>query len=108
MISFKKNGAAFAAEADRVLAAIDTEISARLDEVGRKAVEIAKETGSYHDVTGRLRRSNGYKVEGRNLIIYNSAPYAEDVEARGKIVLTTAVLEAEKMLNENADDFRDR
>jgi len=72
----------------------------RLDEVGRAAVEIAKETGSYHDVTGRLRASNTYSVDGMCLTIENTAPYAEEVESRGKVVITTAVLEAHKMLNE--------
>lgn len=86
-------------------AEVDSKIRGRLDEVGRKAVEIAKETGTYHDVTGRLRDSNKYRVEnGRDLILYNDAPYAEDVEARGKVVLSTAALEAEKMLDEDDDE----
>lgn len=88
-----------------VNAEVDAKIRGRLDEVGREAVEIAKETGTYHDVTGRLRNSNRYRVEnGRDLILYNDAPYAEDVEARGKVVLSTAALEAERMLNEDDDE----
>lgn len=86
-------------------AEVDAKIRGRLEEVGREAVEIAKETGTYHDVTGRLRSSNKYRVEnGRDLILYNEAPYAEDVEARGEVVLTTAALEAARMLNEDDDD----
>lgn len=88
-----------------VNAEVEAKVRGRLDEVGRKAVEIAKETGTYHDVTGRLRSSNKYRIEnGRDLVLYNDAPYAEDVEARGKVVLTTAALEAAKMLNEDDDD----
>lgn len=86
-------------------AEVDSKIRGRLDEVGKKAVEIAKETGTYHDVTGRLRSSNKFRVEnGRDLVLYNDAPYAEDVEARGEIVLTTAALEAERMLDEDDDE----
>lgn len=86
-------------------AEVDSKIRGRLDEVGKKAVEIAKETGTYHDVTGRLRSSNKFRVvNGRDLVLYNDAPYAEDVEARGEIVLTTAALEAERMLDEDDDE----
>ena len=88
-----------------VNAEVDAKIRGNLDEVGKKAVAIAKETGTYHDVTGRLRNSNKYRVEnGRDLVLYNDAPYAEDVEARGKVVLSTAALEAEKMLDEDDDE----
>lgn len=86
-------------------AEVDSKIRGRLDEVGKRAVEIAKETGTYHDVTGRLRSSNKYRVvDGRDLVLYNDAPYAEDVEARGEVVLTTAALEAERMLDEDDDE----
>lgn len=83
---------------------IDAAVRGRLDEVGRRAVEIAKETGSYRDVTGRLRASNRYRVEGYDLVLYNDAPYAGEVEARGEVVLTTAALEAARMLEEDDDD----
>lgn len=84
---------------------VDSKIRGRLDEVGNRAVEIAKETGTYHDVTGRLRSSNKFRVvNGRDLVLCNDAPYAEDVEARGEVVLTTAALEAERMLDEDDDE----
>lgn len=88
-------------EIDEGLKAIDEAVRRRMEEVGEKAVEVAKETGTYHDVTGRLRASNKYKVDKDGLTLYNDAPYAADVEARGEIVLTTAALEAERMLNED-------
>lgn len=70
------------------------EIRQTLEETGQRAVERAKETGDYHDVTGNLRASNKYEVTDKGLRIYNDAPYASDVEARGKNVITTAALEA--------------
>lgn len=83
---------------------IDDAVRRRLDDVGRRAVEIAKETGSYRDVTGRLRASSKYRVEGYDLVLYNDAPYAGEVEARGEVVLTTAALEAARMLDEDDDE----
>lgn len=91
-------------ELEKAMEGIEGKVRRRMDEVGARAVEIAKETGTYHDVTGRLRSSNKYKVGDRSLTLYNDAPYAEEVEARGEIVLTTAALEAERMLNEDDDN----
>lgn len=93
------------AEFKRLEGELNSNLRKRLTKVGERAVEVAKETGTYHDVTGRLRRSNKFKVDDNGgLVLYNDAPYAEEVEARGEIVLTTAVLEAQKMLDEYGDD----
>lgn len=69
-----------------------------LTETGEKAVQYAKEHGTYRDVTGRLRESNFFKVEDRALIIGNSAPYAQDVEDRGEEVFLSAAVKAEAEL----------
>lgn len=70
------------------------EVKHKLVEIGQRAVERAKETGNYHDVTGRLRASNKYEVTDKGLRIYNDCPYAADVESRGLNVISTAALEA--------------
>lgn len=66
------------------------EVQREMARVGEEAVEYAKANGDYHDVTGRLRASNKYKVDGDTLKIYNDAPYAEDVESRGQDVIAGA------------------
>ncbi len=105
MITRKLDLSEFDAGVRAVEREVTSEIRRRLEEVGARAVEIAKESGTYHDVTGRLRRSNKYRIEGGvNLVLYNEAPYARDVEARGEVVLTTAVLAAERMLNGHGDE----
>lgn len=65
---------------------------------GKAAVGYAKEHGSYHDVTGRLRASNDYKADGSGLAVFNTAPYASDVEARGCEVVSGAALLAESIM----------
>jgi hypothetical protein len=72
-----------------------------MDEVGQESVQYAKDTGNYHNVTWRLRKSNKYKVEKDGLVLYNDAPYASDVESRGYVVLTQAALYAEKRLRDD-------
>lgn len=72
--------------------------------VGKAAVDYAVEHGSYHDVTGRLRASNRFEADSDGLKLYNTAPYAEDIEASGKEVLSGAALFAERMLREECDD----
>lgn len=77
-------------------------IEEKLVRIGEESVEVAKETGSYHNVTGRLRASNKYRTKGDGtyLEIFNDAPYADDVEARGAVVLSSAILFAENRLLE--------
>ena len=85
---------------DDFLSELEKEILDTMREVGEEAVEYAKENGTYHDVTGNLRRSNDYKVSESGLTIYNTASYAESVEQRGYDVISGAALFAEKRLKE--------
>lgn len=85
----------------KALAQFDREVRRRMEEVGKSAVEYAVEHGSYHDVSGRTRASNKYEIEGRNnLRIFNDCPYAADLEAGGKEVISGAALFAEGELKE--------
>lgn len=72
----------------------------KIRDIGEESVQVAKETGDYNDVTGNLRRSNDYKADINGLELINHADYASDVEAKGKIVLSSAALYAEKRLKE--------
>ena len=85
---------------DDFLSELEKEILNTMREVGEEAVEYAKENGTYHDVTGNLRRSNEYKVSESGLTIYNTASYAESVEQRGYDVISGGALFAEKRLKE--------
>lgn len=80
----------FAREIERDIASVRKSEEQRIVAIGEKAVEVAVENGTYHDVTGRLRRSNGFRLEEGKAILYNSAPYAEEVSARGHEVLDSA------------------
>lgn len=81
-----------------IVAKIKQEVEAKMREVGEEAVNYAVENGTYKDVTGRLRSSNRYRISDRGLELYNTAPYAQDVEARGEDVLSGAALFAESKL----------
>lgn len=71
----------------------------RVTEIGERAVKVAKESTSYRDVTGRLRSSNGYRVdEDLTLTLYNDCPYAAEKSANGADVLDSAILFADKEL----------
>lgn len=72
------------------LRAFQDEAEERIMEIGKSAVEVARQNGTYHDVTGRLRRSNAFEYENGTARLYNSAPYAEEVSARGHDVLDSA------------------
>lgn len=67
------------------------EVDAELSRLGANAVGIAKKSGNYKNRTGRLRRSNYYKVENHTLEFGNSAPYASTVSSKGYDVIDTAV-----------------
>lgn len=73
-------------------------IDRRIDEIGREAVEVARRNGTYHDVTGRLRRSTEYRADDTGLTIYNTAPYADEVSARGHDVIDSATAYAREEL----------
>lgn len=79
------------------------EVEADMKAAGESAVEYNVENGDYRNITGNLRRSNYYEIEKdgerpSKLIIGNSADYAEDVEARGRMVASGGALLAETML----------
>lgn len=80
---------------------IEDIVEERMEQRAKEAVKVAKETGNYHDVTGRLRASNGYKIDENGVTLVNSAPYADEVEARGKNVLSSAILYLHDKLKED-------
>ena len=77
---------------DKAISDFEQEIEKTMHNVGKRAVDYAIEHGEYHDVTGRLRQSNDYKVSDKKLTIMNTAPYAEEVQNRGLDVIGGAVL----------------
>lgn len=78
----------------------ENEVVSTLEDIGEEAVQYAVDNGTYHDVTGNLRRSNKYEADKDGLTIYNDADYATDVEQRGHDVISGAILFAEKRLKE--------
>lgn len=79
----------------------DRQVRKKVEEVGEEAVDYAIEHGTYHDVTGKTRSSNRYKVDGNNnLIVYNECDYAAELEAKGKDVVGNAAIFAEKRLKD--------
>lgn len=78
----------------------EEEVKAAMEEAGRAAAEHNVEHGDYRDRTGNLRRSNTYVVTRDTLRVGNTAPYASDVEARGRMVASGGALLAQKMLEE--------
>lgn len=88
-------------DVDRFFRNADSQIRSRVEAVGREAVDYAVQNGTYRDVTGNLRASNHYEVDDDgNLRLYNSAPYASEVSARGHDVIEGAALFAEARLKE--------
>lgn len=83
---------------DKAWADFENGIKNAMKEVGERAVEYAVENGEYHNVTGRLRRSNKYELTEKGLRIYNTAPYAEEVQNRGLDVINGAALFAQSEL----------
>ena len=76
------------------------EVRAVMESEGAAAVEDAKQSGSYKDHTGNLRKSNSYEVNNNELVLKNTAEYASCVEAKGFEVLGNSALRAEKRLKE--------
>ena len=76
------------------------EVLETMSEVGQAAVDYNVENGDYRNITGNLRRSNMYEVSEEGLVVGNTAEYASDVEARGRMVVSGGVLLAERMLRE--------
>lgn len=83
---------------ERSVADFKMQVASELARVGDEAVQIAKASTAYHDVTGRLRQSNHYKADENGLTIYNDAPYASQVEARCGNVIADAVIYAKNEL----------
>ena len=46
----------------------------RFEQIGEEAVKIARENGSYHDVTGNLRSSIGYIILNDGKVVIQGAP----------------------------------
>lgn len=76
------------------------EVRSVLEDAGQQAVDYNVENGDYHNITYNLRRSNYYEVTDDGLRVGNSADYASDVEARGKMVVSGGVLLAQRILEE--------
>lgn len=49
-------------------------ITLRFEQIGEEAVKIAREKGSYHDITGNLRSSIGYIILNDGKIVKQGAP----------------------------------
>jgi len=87
------------AEIDQFFQEGINEVMSEMERAGQAAVQHNVENGDYKNRTGRLRRSNYYRVSPEELEIGNSAPYASDVESRGYMVCSEGALLAEQMLN---------
>ena len=69
-------------------------------EIGKDAVQYAKDNGNYKDHTGHLRASSESEVDEDGILLKNEADYASYVESKGYDVLGSAALHAEKQANE--------
>lgn len=83
---------------DKNITELKKQVASEFIRVGEEAVQVAKSSTAYHDVTGRLRSSNHYKADENGLTIYNNAPYASQVEARCGNVIADAVIFAKNEL----------
>lgn len=78
------------------------EVMNKEQEIADNSVKHAVETGNYQDRTGKLRKSNKYKIDESGITLYNDAEnqygtkYASFVETKGFTVLSSAALKAEK------------
>lgn len=120
---------------DELKGLIQSNIKESLIEVGKEAIEYARQNGEYMNHTLDLRNAPGYGVvmdgelketgtnadgehsdakakteatieravfPGTGLIIADGMPYASFVESKGYDVISGAVLEADRILNEKA------
>lgn len=78
----------------------ESEVVAKVSEIGKESVQYAKDNGTYKDRTGTLRKSNDSEADVTGLTLKNEAEYASFVEAKGFEVLSNAALYAEKRLKE--------
>lgn len=63
---------------------------AEIEHQGQSAVTVAKWKGDYKNHTYTLRTSNGFKIEDGKAVLFNTAPYAKYVSAKGYDVLDSA------------------
>ncbi len=78
----------------------ESEVVAKVSEIGEESIQYAKDNGTYKDRTGTLRQSNDSEADITGLTLKNEAEYASFVEAKGFEVLSSAALYAEKRLKE--------
>lgn len=78
----------------------ESEVVAKVSEIGEESIQYAKDNGTYKDRTGTLRQSNDSEADITGLTLTNEAEYASFVEAKGFEVLSSAALYAEKRLKE--------
>ena len=93
----------FAADTSEV-EALKSVLAKAKKEAGEAAVDFNVKNGNYNNITFRLRRSNYFSIEKDGnvptaLVVGNSAPYASNVEARGRMVVSGGALHAESLLN---------
>lgn len=78
-------------ELERYIKDEKARVLAKMREIGEEGVEYAINNGTYHNVTGRLRRSNESSADERGITISNTAPYAEEVETRHDVISGAAL-----------------
>lgn len=78
----------------------ESEVVAKVSEIGEESIQYAKDNGTYKDRTGTLRQSNDSEADITGLTLKNKAEYASFVESKGFDVLSGAALYAEKRLKE--------
>lgn len=74
-------------EIDAFLAKGEREVVDMLKGVAEEARRLNVEEGDYRDFTGRLRRSNYGTADRNGIRVGNTAPYASEVESRGRNVI---------------------
>lgn len=79
-------------EIDAFIAAGEREVADMLKEVADNARRLNVEEGDYRDRTGRLRRSNYGTADINGIRVGNTAPYASEVESRGRNVIDSGKL----------------
>lgn len=90
---------------DKALAQTRQEVKREFDRLGSDAVVYARKFGTYRNVTGKLRASNTYTASERKLVLENTAPYASNVEQRGKDVLSGAYLHLVGEIDDNNREY---
>lgn len=78
----------------------ESEVVAKVGEIGKESAQYAKDNGTYKDRKGTLRQSNDSEADITGLTLKNEAEYASFVESKGYDVLSSAALYAEKRLKE--------